>query len=47
MQARYEKDMGYYKFHKLLKTTNKRDAHRLMTFIKLVFKDYNSQFTRT
>ena len=35
------------KFHKILKTTKKRDSHRLMTFAKLVLKDYNNQFTCT
>ena len=36
-----------YKFHKLLKIIYTCDSHRLMTFIKLISKYYNRQFTCT
>ena len=31
------------KFQKLLTTTNSKDLQRLMTFIKLIFRDYNNR----
>ena len=34
------------KFQKLLTTTNSKDLQRLMTFIKLTFRDYNSSLTQ-
>ncbi len=34
-----------HKFQKLMTTTNRRELFRLMTFIKFVFKDYNSRLT--
>ena len=41
----YYQRPSVYIYHKLLKTTNKRDAHRLRTFIKLAFKDCNCLLT--
>ena len=34
------------KFNRLLTTTNDRDLHKLMTFIKLVLKDSNLHLHR-
>ena len=34
------------KLKKLLTTTNSKDLQRLMTFIKLIFRDYNSSLTQ-
>ena len=34
------------KFQKLLTTTNSKDLQRLMTFIKVIFRDYNSSLTQ-
>ena len=34
------------KFQKLLTTTNSKDLQRLMTFIKLIFRDHNSSLTQ-
>ncbi len=42
----YYRRPSMLKFKYLLNTTNKRDRFRLMVYIKLVVKDYNSRLTR-
>ena len=38
----YHRHPNMYKFQELMNKSNKRDAFRLMTFIKIVMKDYDS-----
>ena len=38
----YHRHPSMYKFQELMNRSNKRDAFRLMIFIKIVMKDYDS-----
>ena len=38
----YHRHPSMYKFQELMNKSNKRDAFRLMIFIKIVMKDYDS-----
>ena len=51
LQAKFIRKQFYVKpsmlkFQKLLTTTNSKDLQRLITFIKLIFRDYNSSLTQ-
>ena len=46
IRKEYHERPSMRKLNRLLTTTNDRDLHKLMTFIKLVLKDYNLRLHR-
>ena len=46
IRKEYHERPSIRKLNRLLTTTNDRDLHKLMTFIKLVLKDYNLRLHR-